>query len=622
MMRPQGDIKVRFLPMRAPARAGMRTRRGRGLYAPASIIFLCTAVAGLAAVLVNDGLSLAHAAQPSAKERAQESVQETGRGTVLASIVATQRGDLLRAERFAAQAYDINPESPRRLLNAFSLAATMGRPESLPLARKLLIWDDRLLEPRLLLSIAAIRIGDPQGAQEVLKEADPSEEIGRLLLPFARAWLYLAEEKPQAAAQAVKDLLSDPQLAAISHYHHALLLEQMGDPGQKQAFAATTPRQIPFNGRRAVVIGNYYERQGDFAQAITLYESFLNPGLRSVFITGAERNRAQGTFPAPLLTTPQDGFAELLLDLALFLGQGQKRRQAMTLVRQNLLLAPDSAWGQYFLGDLFAAYGQNEEALAAYAALKEDETFSWLAQIKSGEILSASARTQDALELFTQLAEVDPTSALPHIELGNLFLRQERFSEAAQAYDQALGLLGTPKAADWTLMYRLGIALERAQRWPEAEAVFLRALDLNPKQPEVMNYLAYSWVDQSLYLHRAYEMLKEAAALSPNNGAIIDSLGWALYRMGRFEKSVEALEQAVALDPESAVIHDHLGDAYWQRQRRLEARFQWQRALTLEPEADFAPRLEMKLREGLPAESQEAPQQEAPQQEAQFRLLP
>jgi Flp pilus assembly protein TadD len=177
---------------------------------------------------------------------------------------------------------------------------------------------------------------------------------------------------------------------------------------------------------------------------------------------------------------------------------------------------------------------------------------------------------------------------------------RNRFPDAATAYDEALARIGTPQASEWPLLYARGIANERAGRWGRAEADFQRALELAPEQPYVMNYLAYTWVEQGKNLTEARRMLERAVELRPNDGNIIDSLGWALFKIGDLPGAIRSMERAVELEPRNSVINDHLGDVYWAAGRRSEAQFQWQRALRLEPEPADIPRIEAKLRNGLP----------------------
>ncbi|MEM9972515.1 MAG: tetratricopeptide repeat protein, partial [Pseudomonadota bacterium] len=132
-----------------------------------------------------------------------------------------------------------------------------------------------------------------------------------------------------------------------------------------------------------------------------------------------------------------------------------------------------------------------------------------------------------------------------------------------------------------------------------AEADFRRALELNPGQPQVLNFLGYSLVEQRRNLDEALGMIEQAVASRPDSGYIVDSLAWVYYRLGRFEDAVEPMERAVELLPTDPIINDHLGDVYWMVGREREARFQWERALSFEPEEEDATRIRLKLEIGL-----------------------
>jgi len=166
-------------------------------------------------------------------------------------------------------------------------------------------------------------------------------------------------------------------------------------------------------------------------------------------------------------------------------------------------------------------------------------------------------------------------------------------------YDKAVALLRHPGHANWPLFYDRGIALDRAHNWPRAEADFLKALELSPNQPYVLNYLGYSWVDQGVNLDEAMNMIRRAVEQRPDDGYIVDSLGWAYYRIGNFDEAVKNLERAVDLKPEDPTINEHLGDAYWRVGRKLEAGFQWAHARDLKPDPEDLPKIEAKIRDGL-----------------------
>ena len=197
------------------------------------------------------------------------------------------------------------------------------------------------------------------------------------------------------------------------------------------------------------------------------------------------------------------------------------------------------------------------------------------------------------------MAQREPTRPDSLIALGDLLRGEDRFAEAEAAYTRALQRVPAIDRRHWRLLYARGIAYERTKRWPQAEADLLKALELEPEQPFVLNYLGYSWVDQGLNLDRAKAMLHRAVELRPEDGFIVDSLGWAYFRLGEHDKAVTYLERAVELEPGDPVINDHLGDGYWRVGRMREARFQWQRALTFEPEPELATVIQDKLVNGL-----------------------
>ena len=173
------------------------------------------------------------------------------------------------------------------------------------------------------------------------------------------------------------------------------------------------------------------------------------------------------------------------------------------------------------------------------------------------------------------------------------------FAGAERAYNRAFQRLAEVTPNYWSLYYYRGISRERQKKWSEAEKDFLQALELNPDQPYVLNYLGYSWVDQGVNLDRAKAMIERAVEQRRDDGYIVDSMGWVLYRLGAYGEAVQHLERAVELRPLDPIISDHLGDAYWRVGRRQEARFQWRRALNLDPEREEIGKIETKIKNGL-----------------------
>jgi tetratricopeptide (TPR) repeat protein len=209
-------------------------------------------------------------------------------------------------------------------------------------------------------------------------------------------------------------------------------------------------------------------------------------------------------------------------------------------------------------------------------------------------------RTDEAIAGLDKLIAAEPDNYDALYTRGNIQRAHERWAEAADSYTRALARIPSPGKRHWTVFYFRGIAYERSDQWPKAEADFKKALRLQPDQPAVLNYLGYSWIEKGMNLDKALAMVKKAVDLRPNDGYIVDSLGWAYYHLGDYAEATKYLERAVALRPEDATINDHLGDAYWRVGRKLEAKFQWAHARDSKPDPKELKVILKKLSDGLP----------------------
>src|SRR5271156_1157046 len=215
-------------------------------------------------------------------------------------------------------------------------------------------------------------------------------------------------------------------------------------------------------------------------------------------------------------------------------------------------------------------------------------------------------KPDEAMRRLTEIVAARPHDVEALSALAELQRSTKKYVEAAATYDQAIAAVGIPQRDNWTLFYFRAICYERSQQWPKAEADFKKALELYPDQPLVLNYLGYSWVDQGVHLDEGMDMIRRSVEQRPDDGYIVDSLGWAYFRTGNYDEAVKNLERAVELKPEDPTINDHLGDAYWRVGRLLEAHFQWSHAKDLKPEPEDLPKIEEKLKNGLPDDTSSA----------------
>ena len=220
--------------------------------------------------------------------------------------------------------------------------------------------------------------------------------------------------------------------------------------------------------------------------------------------------------------------------------------------------------------------------------------------------LDALDRADEAKKRLDHVIAEHPKDTEAIIELGNIQRGRKQFADCAQTYSKAIDTVPNPEKSNWVMFYFRGICYERSHQWPAAEADMKKALELYPEQPLVLNYLGYSWIDQGVHLDEGMDMIRRAVEQRPDDGYIVNSLGWAYFRTGNYDEAVKNLERAVELKPEDPTINDHLGDAYWRVGRTLEAHFQWSHAKDLNPEPEDLPKIEAKLKDGLPADTSSA----------------
>jgi Flp pilus assembly protein TadD len=249
---------------------------------------------------------------------------------------------------------------------------------------------------------------------------------------------------------------------------------------------------------------------------------------------------------------------------------------------------------------VLSAQNKPEESLAVLAEIAPGTPYYWSAKLRGAVNLDTLERSDEAIAQLKAMARENPELIGADIQLGDILRNKKRYAEAVTAYDEAIRQAAAAALPErWQLFYDRGVALERSGQWPRAEGDLLHALDLKAEQPLVLNYLGYSWIDRGENLERGLKMIEKAVELRPEDGYIIDSLGWAHYRMGDHARAVEYLEKAIELVPEDPTINDHLGDAYWQTGRLVEARYQWRRALQFGPLENEIKPIEAKLERGL-----------------------
>ncbi|MGB0681439.1 MAG: tetratricopeptide repeat protein [Magnetovibrionaceae bacterium] len=522
-------------------------------------------------------------------------------GQYLAGRHAQAERDLDKAAGFLLQALEQDPENLDLVRRAFVVLVVEGRSdEALPLAEKLVANRDDVPIARYAVAIQHLKEGRFGEAVSSLEGLETSG-IGRYLVPLISAWSQFGEGNGPGALKALGALKANRGSTTLHDLHAGLIHMALGnlEAAGKALSAATSDGENTDSIRLIQIMGAYFERAGEPKKALALYENYLAEHPLSELVAGdIERVKNEDKAELPVKSATE-GVAEALFGVAGSIRQQNAQETALVFGRLAQSLRPDLTVNALLVADILEQSGRLEAANGVYATVKEGTAFSWAARLRIANNLSRLERADEAIELFEAMADERDDSPEPLIDLGDTLRSIERFEEAAEAYERAFDRIERPGPEHWSLFYARGITYERTKRWDEAEADFLQALEYQPDQPYVLNYLGYSWVEMDRNLERAEGMIRRAVELRPNDGYIVDSLGWVYYQLGRFEEAVVELEKAVELRPADPVINDHLGDAYWRVGRLAEARFQWRRALGLEPEDDVATKIEAKLKRGL-----------------------
>lgn len=432
-----------------------------------------------------------------------------------------------------------------------------------------------------------------------------NDGFGRLLKPLLETWNAAGEKNFTKAENILQELKQEyPSLQPLVQMHMAFLYDlQNRNAEAKKLYEETSENNLSI--RSAYIIASFYERQGKTEEMKKLYErlALTMPGasLPKIVIERIDSRKGEGR---SFIEKPLDGVAAALYDVATVLHQEGSSRLAILYAQMAHYLAPQDDFTNLLLSDILSADPDKKQAEVFLKPVKKSSDLYVLAQMRLAQLYEQQGKIEKSIPLLEQFLKNPVTKMQATMELGDLYRRKEDFAKAIPYYTEIIDSKTNLVENDWVLLYSRGMCYERNNQWDLAEKDLIRAMELSPRQPEVLNYLAYSWADHGKNLPQALEMLQKALAGAPSDPYIIDSVGWALYKNGQAEEAVQYLEAAVQELPADPVINGHLGDIYWSVGRRLEAQFQWERALKNTKETDKVLRQEFteKLKNGLTAE--------------------
>lgn len=520
-------------------------------------------------------------------------------GPYLAGRLASQQADYATAADYFNRALIADPTNPALLEDAIISQIGLG---AIDRAVKLTgLLDELGAKSQIADLVVLADLAQQADYQAALAALDNGRSAGPLVDELYRAWAKLGLGQMSEATEAFDAVSARGGLKAFGLYHKALALASVGDfEGADRILSGEADGPLRATRRGIIAHVQILSQLERNDAAIELIDKTVNPGVDPLFAQLRSDLVDGKVLPFSAVTNAKDGMAEVFFTVSSALSGESNDLNTLAYARMSQYLRPDQADTLLLCAAILEAQSQHDLAVQSFDQIPQSDPAFVNAELGRADTLIAADRFDDAIDVLKKLAEMEPARSDVWTALGDALRRQERYGEATAAYDQAIANFSDSQNVLWPVYYTRGITNEREKNWPEAEADFRKALELSPDQPQVLNYLGYSYLEMNINLDEALSMIERAVAARPDSGAIVDSLGWGLYRLGRYEEAVIQMEQAVELLPIDPVINDHLGDVYWAVGRKREAEFQWRRALSFEPETEEeANRIRRKLEVGL-----------------------
>ena len=517
-------------------------------------------------------------------------------GAYLAARQADSVNDFTSSARFLTKALLADPTNVVLQENAMRALIALGQIErAVPVAQAMIDQghDDSIAH--LTLNIADVKAGN---WTNLLAALDAGRSISPLVDGLSKAWAHLGDGDMIQAIASFDAVIAGEGMSVYGLTHKAYALASVGDFEGAEAIFRENPG-LRFSRQSVIAYAQILSQldQNDAAVAFMdrVFRNQLDPGLTLLRADLADGNSVAYS----AVRTPEQGMADLYLLVASILEGDAPDEFTLLYTRASTYLWPENTQAVLTTARLLEGLAQYDLANATYSQVAADDPAFLAAELGRAEVLRSASRPDAAIEVLEALTRSHPDRAEVFAAKGDNLRQSEMYEDAKAAYGRALALYDDANTTKWFVHYARGISQHQLDEWPGAEVDFRAALALRPDQPQVLNYLGYSLVERGEKMDEALAMIETAVATLPDNGAIVDSLGWVYFQLGRYDEAVMHLERAASLEPLDPVINDHLGDAFWAVGRATEAQFQWNRALSFDPEEEDAVRIRDKLARGL-----------------------
>ncbi len=513
---------------------------------------------------------------------------------------ASLTGDPHRAAAFYASSAKSNPYDPDLLERAVFTALISGDVDS-AFETATSTKEDTLNAsslPRLVVGIRNIKAQQYTRARRTLLPETSSlfnDMIARCLIAWTVAEQNGAEEALQILSASAS---TDPLITGMILSTRAFIQINAEDyDGALTTLEGITDARI-YQATTTEYYARLLAQKGETDKAMRILRRFTSRIGHNAAIEAARNDIAAGRAIAPAPLSIRQGAALSVYTPAAALAAQTRNDLSGVYFALALDLDPNLHIARTLWGDALDNANRRMDAIAVLGAVPETSVFYATARGQIAWALRREELNTEALKTARTALAASPDRNLK-IQLGDLLRSLDALGDAEKIFSELIADDAEEDQEDWRLLYARGAIREQIGRWRDGEADLIRANEIAPNQPSVLNYLGYTWIDRGIKLNEGLDMIQRAVILRPNSSAIVDSLGWAHYKLGNYTEAVKHLERAVELSPRDTTLNEHLGDAYWRAGRRLEASFQWNRTIRLDPESDKVKELKSKVDIGL-----------------------
>ena len=403
---------------------------------------------------------------------------------------------------------------------------------------------------------------------------------------ISKGMILLSQKKPTQAKAVFETAVARlPRSSEIQYYMGVTMSEE----GQKEEAARHFEKAILLqeNFRRAYLsLGSLYESLGKYEKAVNVYERYVqrvNPHNKEFHLQLVRLHLREHAYTKAL-----DQLALILEDspddlnarvrVALIYGEMGNYQKAIDELTNILHSRPNELRVRDYLGLMYEEMKDYDQAAQTYQTNLQINPNYYDSLLHLGFLSYRLKHYSEAITHLDQAKHIQPKRSEPYLLLGLTYLQQKEYVHATELFQE--GIQHDPTNAD--LHFNLGTAYDKLDRFEDVVREMERTLNLDPGHADALNYLGYSYADRGVEIEEAVKLTQRAVELKPNNGYYVDSLGWALFKVGRSEEALVAINRALSLVSDDPVIFEHLGEIYLQRQELDKAQKAWARSIELD----------------------------------------